>query len=149
MMTARQQYLIRDANEGDITRLSELITELGYPCTADEVQVRYANISKNSDYRTLVIVDDEFVVGMAGLTHQLWYEKNGTYIRIHCFVISKDHRGLGIGKILIRAIEHWAVETGANAIVLSSGNRDERLIAHQFYQDLGYNLKSSGFIKEL
>jgi GNAT superfamily N-acetyltransferase len=142
-------YTIRDARESDIPQLSTLITGLGYPCTDDEVRVRFTNVSRNPDYRTLVITEGETAIGMAGVIKGFWYEKNGTYVRILAFVVSEDQRGKGIGKLLIKAVEDWAVEVGANAIILSSGNRDERVGAHRFYQSLGYEAKSLGFIKQI
>lgn len=142
-------YQIRDAVEGDIPRLSVLITELGYPTTVEEVTIRYNLISQDAGYRTLVITDGETVIGMTGLATGIWYEKNGTYVRILVFVISETYRGKGIGKLLIKKVEQWAAELNANSVILNSGNREERTGAHFFYKSLGYEIKSSGFIKEL
>lgn len=142
-------YSIRDAQEGDIPQLTTLITQLGYPCTADEVLTRYTNVNQHPDYRTLVITDGDVAIGVAGVVKGIWYEKNGTYVRILAFVVNEDYRGKGVGKLLIQAIEDWARELGVNSVVLSSGNRDERLGAHRFYQGLGYEIRSLGFIKQL
>jgi len=142
-------YTIRDARESDVNQLSILITQLGYPCTPDEVLTRFNSVHNHPDYRTLVIADGGEPIAMAGLIKGFWYEKNGTYVRILAFVVDEDYRGEGIGKMLIKAIEDWAVELGVNAVVLSSGNKHERIGAHRFYQSLGYEIKSSGFIKQL
>ncbi|MGZ3753636.1 MAG: N-acetyltransferase family protein [Mucilaginibacter sp.] len=147
--TGSQLYRVRDANSSDIEQMSVLITELGYPTTIHEMEIRFASISPNANYRTLVIVKDDLLVGMAGLVKGCWYEKNGSYVRLLAFVIKKDHRGQGLGKKLLQEVEQWAADIGANSIVLSSGNRDERIAAHQFYQSQGYDIKSSGFIKIL
>jgi GNAT superfamily N-acetyltransferase len=143
------QFTIRDVSKNDIPQLSVLMTHLGYPATDTEVDTRLNNVSQNPDYRTLVITEGEQVIGMTGLVKGFWYEKNGTYVRILVFVIRQDQRGRGIGKLLIKAVEDWAVMLGANSVILSSGNRDERIGAHHFYQNLGYEIKSSGFIKQL
>ena len=141
-------YTIRDAREGDIPQLTILMAELGYPTTDEHVSVRFASVSKHPDYRTLVITDNDIAIGMAGLAKGIWYEKDGTFVRILAFVVSEDYRGKGIGKLLIASVEEWARELGANSVILSSGNRDERIGAHIFYQNLGYEIKSSGFIKQ-
>ncbi|WCT14625.1 GNAT family N-acetyltransferase [Mucilaginibacter jinjuensis] len=143
------QFIVRDAITEDVSQLSTLITQLGYPCTGEEVQIRFDSVSQNSDYRTLVIIDGNAVIGMAGLVKGFWYEKNGTYVRILAFVVNEEYRGQGVGKQLIKSVEDWAVELGCNAVILSSGNRDERIGAHHFYKGLGYEIKSSGFIKQL
>ena len=148
-MTSLNTYTIRNAKNEDISRLSVLITELGYPCTAEEVQGRFVNIDQHPDYRMLVITEGETILGMTGIMKGIWVEKNGTYVRILAFVIGQEYRGLGIGKILLKAIEDWAAEVGANSIIVNSGNRDERIGAHLFYQAQGYDIKSSGFIKIL
>lgn len=143
------QFIIRDARPDDVSQLSGLINQLGYPCTPEEAENRFNDIRQNQDYRTLVITDGDLVVGLAGLAKCLWYEKNGTYVRILAFVVNEQYRGRGLGKQLIKAAENWATELGCNAIVLSSGNRDERIEAHRFYKSQGYDIKSSGFIKQL
>ena len=142
-------YWIRDADSNDIEQLSILITELGYPTTTHEMETRFTNINQSAIYRTLVMVKDDLLVGMAGLVKGCWYEKNGTYVRVLAFVIKQDHRGQGLGKKLIQEVEKWATNIGANSVILSSGNRDERIAAHQFYQSQGYEIKSTGFIKSL
>jgi GNAT superfamily N-acetyltransferase len=143
------QFIVRDAITEDVSQLSTLITQLGYPCTTEEVQIRFDNVKQSPDYRTLVITDGDAVIGMAGLVKGFWYEKNGTYIRILAFVVNEQYRGRGVGKQLIKAVEDWAAELGCNSVILSSGNRDERIGAHHFYKGLGYEIKSSGFIKQL
>lgn len=142
-------YDIRDAREDDAAQLSILITQLGYPCTPEEVLVRLKNVGQQPDYRTLVIADEDKPIGMAGMMKGFWYEKNGSYVRLLAFVIDELQRGKGVGKKLINAVEEWAVEQGANSIILSSGNRDERKGAHRFYKSLGYEDRSLGFIKQL
>lgn len=143
------QVIIRDAHEGDIEELTLLMTDLGYPATLAEMQVRFKNIFAHADYRTIIAVIDDEVVGMAGLCKGVYYEKNGSYLRILAFVVKQTRRELGIGKILIRASEDWAVEQGVNTVLINSGNRDERKAAHVFYHKMGYVIKSSGFVKEL
>jgi GNAT superfamily N-acetyltransferase len=143
------QTIIRDAHEGDIEELTLLMTDLGYPATLAEMQVRFKNIFAHPDYRTIIAVIGDEIVGMAGLCKGVYYEKNGLYLRILAFVVKQTRRELGIGKILIKASEDWAVDQGANTVLINSGNRDERKAAHVFYHKMGYVVKSSGFVKEL
>jgi GNAT superfamily N-acetyltransferase len=142
-------YRLRDAVDSDAEQISVLITELGYPTTAHEIDTRFSDIKQDVNYRTLVMIKDDMIVGMAGLFKGYWYEKNGSYVRVLAFVIKQDHRGQSLGKKLLQEIEKWAVDIGANSVILSSGNRDERIAAHQFYQSRGYEIRSSGFIKTL
>jgi len=140
---------MRDAHEGDIEELTLLMTDLGYPATLAEMQVRFKNIFAHPDYRTIIAVIGDEIVGMAGLCKGVYYEKNGFYLRILAFVVKQTRRGLGIGRLLIKASEDWAVDQDVNTVLINSGNRDERKAAHAFYQKMGYAVKSSGFVKEL
>jgi GNAT superfamily N-acetyltransferase len=147
MLTER--VIVRDANREDIEELTSLMTDLGYPATLDEFRVRFENIAAHPDYRTIVVVLNDEIVGMAGLSKNIFYEMNGNYMRILAFVVKQSARKLGIGKILIEASEEWAREQGLHTVVISSGNRAERDAAHAFYQKMGYAIKSSGFVKKL
>ncbi len=77
------------------------------------------------------------------------YEHNAKYIRVLALVTGKDFRNKGVGKALMMEAEKWATEIDAYMIVLTSGLRDERKTAHAFYQHIGYEIKSSGFVKRL
>lgn len=139
----------RDAEPGDIVALTGLMNQLGYPTSEHDMVKRMETIFAHPDYKTIVAVLNNEVVGMAGLYKGLHYEKNGSYMRITAFVVREDQRNLGIGKLLIIAAEEWAVTQGINAVVISSRNSEERRAAHAFYQKMGYDNKSSGFFKQL
>jgi GNAT superfamily N-acetyltransferase len=143
------EVIVRDAVYADLEELTALMTDLGYPTTLEEFKVRFENISAHPDYRTIVALADGEMVGMAGLSKNIFYEMNGNYMRILAFVVKQSARKLGIGKILIEASEEWAGEQGLHTVVISSGNRAERDAAHAFYKKMGYAIKSSGFVKKL
>lgn len=86
---------------------------------------------------------------MAGLCTGLSYEFDGSYVRIVAFVVDSNFRRKGIGKKLIEEAENWTKEQGALFVALNSGNREERKDAHQFYWEVGYKAKSTGFVKSL
>ena len=148
-MILTENVIIRDACVDDIEELTLLMTDLGYPASVAEMQTRFKNIFAHPDYRTIIAVIGDEIVGMSGLCKGLYYEKNGLYLRILVFVVKKNRRELGIGRILIKASEDCATEQGLNTVLINSGNRDERKAAHAFYQKMGYAVKSSGFVKEL
>ncbi len=143
------EVIIRDAVFDDIPGMASLVTELGYQTTVDEMKSRYALIAQHPDYKTIIAVENNAVVGMAGLCKGLFYEMNGMYMRILVFVVRRDKQKQGIGKLLLQASENWAREHELKTILLNSGNRDERTDAHAFYKNMGYTIKSSGFVKHL
>jgi len=148
-MLLNDQVIIRDACSADLEAMALLVTDLGYPTSVAEMQARFNAVADHPDYRTILAVVNNRVVGMAGLMKGFWYEKNGRYLRILAFVVKQGTRNLGIGKVLLKAAEDWAQEQGLNSVIINSGNRDERAGAHAFYQKMGYAIKSSGFIKQV
>ncbi|MFT3822660.1 MAG: GNAT family N-acetyltransferase [Chitinophagaceae bacterium] len=141
---------MREATMADAAALTTLMHDLGYQATEADVQGRLSTLLHHADYRTLVATTgNNEVVGMIGLIKNYHYEHNGCYIRIGALVVKKEQRKLGIGRLLMEEAERWARQSGANALLLNSGNREERTAAHAFYKSLGYEIKSSGFVKWL
>ncbi len=146
---AAKQIEIRDAGVGDIADLALLMTDLSYPTSVMEMEKRFMLIHQHADYKTIVAVAGGEIVGMAGLCKGIFYELDGLYMRILALVVKQNSRSLGIGKLLLTAAEAWAVEQKLGTILVNSGNREERIVAHRFYEAMGYAVKSSGFVKKL
>jgi GNAT superfamily N-acetyltransferase len=142
-------FIIRQATDGDVPALALLMNELGYPTTEAEMQTRYDLLKSHADYATWVAVCNNQVAGMIGLLRNIYYEKNGIYIRVGALVVYKEYRKMGLGKALLRKDIDWAVELGASQVLLNSGNREERRDAHAFYQHLGFEPKTTGFVKTI
>jgi len=140
---------IRKAASEDIKELASLMGELGYPTTLEQMKVRFHNIEGASDHYTLVAGYKGRIVGMIGFHTGFLYSEDGIYVRIIALVVDSSVRSKGIGKLLLAEAENYARKLGANGIVLNSGNRSEREHAHQFYKNMGYSAKSTGFVKSL
>lgn len=145
----RTKITIREVEPADIIALTELMNELGYDTTVDEMKVRFENIKNHKDYKTFIATDDTEILGMVGFSKNYSYERNGIYVRILALVTRSSFRQRGIGKKLMDAAENWATEIGAGNVLLNCGNREEREIAQLFYKKIGYQVRSSGFIKKL
>lgn len=145
----RTKITIREVEPADIIALTELMNELGYDTTVDEMKVRFENIKNHKDYKTFIATDDTEILGMVGFSKNYSYERNGIYVRILALVTRSSFRQRGIGKKLMDAAENWAREIGAGNVLLNCGNREEREIAQLFYKKIGYQVRSSGFIKKL
>ena len=143
-------YLIRQLDlERDLHDVHQLTIQLGYPSTLEKIKQRWEYLHQDSHYQTLVIKQDSHVIGYAGFIQEYTWEFDGGYLRIQAFVIDQAHRGKGIGKQLMAAIEQIAKEQGFKMIQLNSGNREERHPAHAFYQGLRFDNYSIGFRKHL
>ena len=62
------------------------------------------------------------------------------YCRIGSISVSISHRGSGIGRSLMSAIEAWATSQGASDLRLTVWDFNQRAIA--FYEELGYQTRS-------
>lgn len=141
--------IIREAAPTDVFPLTELMNELGYDTTINEMKTRFENIQNHHDYKTFIATDGTVILGMVGLSRHYSYEQNGIYVRVLALVTRSKFRQKGIGKKLMDVAENWARTIGASKILLNCGNREERAIAQLFYKKIGYQIKSSGFIKKL
>lgn len=140
---------IRDFQLNDIACLTDLTIELGYDTTIEQMTKRMETILQLDNYWTFVAVLDKNIVGYIGLNKNYFWEQDGHFIRIQALVVNKEHRRLGIGQKLIDSAEKLARQINAKLMVLNCGNRDERQSAHQFYPKMGFEPKSTGYIKRL
>ncbi|MGM7701899.1 GNAT family N-acetyltransferase [Pseudalkalibacillus sp. Hm43] len=140
---------VREATKEDALQMVSLMEQLGYPTTLEQFEPRFEKIFSHTCYHTLVAEFEDHLVGMAGLCTNLFYEYDGSYVRIVAFVVDSNYRRKGIGKKLMKEIESWARDQGVNAIALNSGNRKERKDAHQFYLSMGFEAQSIGYGKAL
>lgn len=97
----------------------------------------------------MVVEHEQSVIGYAGLIQEYSWEFDEGYLRIQALVVDQAYRGQGVGKRLIAAIEDLAKQHDIKLIQVNSGNREERLPAHAFYQNFGFDNYSIGFRKYL
>lgn len=62
-------------------------------------------------------------------------------------VVLEDARGAGIGSALVRHVELWAAEKGAQRLSVTSGNH--RHATHEFYEKREYERTGLRFTKRL
>lgn len=132
---------IRIAQSSHAERIPELCHQLGYPTASEAIKQRYQTIQTNHQYVVYVALVDEAVVGWVhGQVRELLITP--PQILILGLVVDEQHRGQGIGRLLVQHIEQWAVEKGCDTILVRSNII--RIDAHQFYERVGYkNIKQS------
>lgn len=143
------ELIIREYKAEDVSALAILTHELGYPTTDSEMKMRMENILKNPACRTVVVISAGQVIGYMGMNKHLFWEQNGHFIRIQALVVKEEFRGTGAGKKLVEYAEDWAREIGAVKIFLNCGNKPGREGAHKFYPKLGFEAKSTGYVKNV
>jgi GNAT superfamily N-acetyltransferase len=134
---------IRVAVPGDAERISFINKEaLGYECPAGRTRERLDSILLRPTERVFVVCRDEdgFV---AGFLHAADYETIhlGSLKNIVSLAVDGAFRGFGLGRLLLDAVEEWALASGSGGVRLVSGF--DRVNAHQFYEHCGYIMRKN------
>lgn len=140
---------IRSYEPADLEVLAELMGYLGYPTTIEVMQSRMARVESNPDYYTFVAVCDNVVVGMAGVQQRMNYETDDRVTYISALVVNPAYQGRGVGTKLISYVEDWAISERSTILYLTSGIKEERKRAHEFYKRYGFDLTGYRFVKKL
>ncbi|HWY41004.1 MAG TPA: GNAT family N-acetyltransferase [Chthoniobacterales bacterium] len=138
---------IRRAEVADAAALADLMTQLGYPTRASEMEMRMETIYADRNYATFVAVSEGKVCGMIGTFTCYTYEHNGPSGRILALIVSEKMRGSGVGHALIMAAEADFARRNVRRIAVNA--RFERAKAHEFYEKAGYAKNGFRLVKEL
>ncbi|HZR78698.1 MAG TPA: GNAT family N-acetyltransferase [Chthoniobacterales bacterium] len=141
------EITVRPVEAGDTEALADLMTQLGYPTRAAEMQMRMETIQADTRYATLVAVSEGKVCGMIGTRISYSYEHNSPGGAILALVVSEKVRGGGVGSALIAAAENdFATKNIRRVAVYTHFRRTE---AHEFYEKAGYTKNGFRLVKEL
>ncbi|MHC4947058.1 MAG: GNAT family N-acetyltransferase [Planctomycetota bacterium] len=138
---------VRPATAGDAAALAGLLTELGYPQTADELAPRLRRLGEVPTLETVVAECGGAVVGAATLHRLPLLHDAGWLGRISSMIVTGSHRGRGVGRALVDRLERRAAAAGCVRMEVTS--RLRRREAHAFYEHLGYAHASKRFVKPL
>jgi ribosomal protein S18 acetylase RimI-like enzyme len=120
----------------DAEAIALLVTELGYPTSADQMRRRLTAILRDDDYETFVACDAGGVHGFVGTLIGPLYEADDPYGQIMALAVMPHYQRRGVGRMLMHAAESSLIERGARVLVVTSGHH--RPGAHAFYERLGY-----------
>jgi GNAT superfamily N-acetyltransferase len=141
---------IREIKPEDSPRVAELLTQLGYPATAEDVRQRLVYWLDDPLSRILVAERDTRVIGSLSLHAIPYLERTGRWARVESLVVDGAARRGGVARSLLQAAEDTARQWGCLAVEITSARyRDD---AHAFYKKLGYTDvcdKSARFFKLL
>ena len=139
--------LIREVKPADAPDLARLITQLGYPSSQGEIEKRMTVLARLPDHATFVAELDGRIVGLVGAYMDYALEIDGAYGRLMGLVVDEAFRGQGVGARLMEWIEGWLRDHGATRLTLTSGK--QRIDAHRFYRNLGYEETGLRFARPL
>ena len=137
---------IRDARADDGAAIASLLGQLGYETEAAAVAPRLERLVIVGDRVVVAVLDNE-VVGLAQLSASPTIEYERPAAKISALVVDESHRGEGIGRALVEAME---AEARARRCVLlfltTAARRDD---ARAFYRRVGLEETGTRFTKTL
>ena len=119
----------------DVERVADLLTQLGYPSTPDDIARRFTRLDGRDDQALLVADEGGAVVGWMHVGAHPYLESDES-AEILGLVVADGQRSQGIGAALVAAAERWAVQHGCQAIRVRSRTTRDR--AHAFYERGGF-----------
>ena len=137
---------IRDAQPADGEAISSLLGQLGYETAPSAVAPRLERLVIVGD-RVVVAVSEGEVVGLAHLHASPTIEHERPAAKISALVVDESHRGAGIGRALVEAMEAEARARRCVLLFLTTAARRED--AHTFYRRLGLEETGTRFTKTL
>ena len=140
--------MIRPAVASDAPILSELLTELGYPCSPAEIPARLDAFARFPQAVALVATNGYGeVVGLITSHIVSSIHDNDPVAWLTTLVVLEDARGAGVGSALVKHIEEWASRNGAKRLSVTSALHRED--THAFYEKRDYERTGVRFGKRL
>lgn len=138
---------IRDATSEDSAALAELLQALGYPVTPGDVPARLQRFETQGNGRVIVAEAEDQLVGFAAVEMTFPIHHATPVCHLSAFAIAPSARRQGIGRQLLKQVEHLARQSGCRRVVVTSA--EHRSDAHSFYPANGWRYTGRRFGKEL
>jgi GNAT superfamily N-acetyltransferase len=137
---------IRDARAADAEAIASLLRQLGYPTEPEALPARLERLLIVGDRIVVAELDDQ-VVGLAQLHVSPTIEHEQPAAKVSALVVDESHRGKGVGRALVEALEAEARARRCVLLFLTTSARRED--AHEFYRRVGLEETGKRFAKDL
>ena len=133
--------LIRPATAEDRYSVGQLAEDLAtsYQVDREAFATIFDRLLRTADALLLVAESDQQVVGYLLAQRHHTFHANGPVVWVEEVMVGAGHRGLGIGRALMKAVEVWAREGDAAYVALATRR------AADFYAALGYEPSATYF----
>ncbi|MCG7902092.1 MAG: GNAT family N-acetyltransferase [Candidatus Thiodiazotropha weberae] len=141
-MSSNSRFTISSVERSDFDKMVDLLRQL-FSIEADfnvdpDKQRRGLELLQESESAEIFVVrnDNQGVVAMATLQLVVSTAEGGLVAWLEDLVVDADHRGQGIGELLLSHINQWLENRGVKRVQLVA-DRDNRL-ALDFYKKQGW-----------
>lgn len=138
-----EKLRIRELGAHELELAFPVISQLR-PHRSLEEYIEIVKEMMKTGYQIACLFEDGKVVSFAGFTG-LTILAYGNHIWVYDLVTDENKRGRGYGKLLMSYIENLAGDNDLTCVALQSGF--QRVDAHRFYEDIGYDKVSFVFTK--
>jgi GNAT superfamily N-acetyltransferase len=135
---------IREARPGDAAAIADLLADIGHPVSPQDVPMRLEAFAAGPG-KVFVAEDGSGVLGVVTVNRLALLHRDTPVAFLNALVVRADHRGRGVGRALVDAVQSQARDWGCATVELTS--RDDRHGAHQFYVRLGFSTRSRKFVR--
>lgn len=125
----------RPAQSGDMPHLISLLAQLGYEWEEPQAAQLIADM-RSGQGEVFVAVSSGAVVGLINAIVDLRLAEGKTG-EIASLVVSANHRGQGVGRVLLQHAQAWLGERVSTIRIRTNVVRSD---AHRFYTSAGYNV---------
>jgi GNAT superfamily N-acetyltransferase len=130
--------------ENDVSDVSLLCTQLGYPSTKEQVLSRMKLLMKDKNHHLFVArTATGMVIGWAHVQGRRSLIAD-PFAQVSGLVTDEGHRGKGVGRALMDEAEKWARDQGYGDVLLYTNT--VRTDAHRFYQRMGYVADKTSYL---
>lgn len=122
-----------------VCELNTLLRELHGDSFHTPSLARWRVILAQKDVRFFVMFEKQKIIGMAMLRwHEFTGGRTGT---VEDVVVLEDHRGKGLGGLLMKELIQWAARR--RFIHLNLTSRPEKVVANHLYEKLGFKKRDT------
>ncbi|MGX7002466.1 GNAT family N-acetyltransferase [Caballeronia sp. KNU42] len=138
---------IRAAEPKDSVSIAALMHQLGYGVTPEIIREKLSALVDSASDAAFVACEDNIAIGCVSLHALPLFHMHGSLGRITSLIVDEEHRGRGIGQMLIQATERWFHSVGCVKAEVTSG--DVRIDAHRFYEKEGFTRDGQRLSKKI
>ena len=135
MFVSSRDLKVRLLRTDDVPIATELLRQLGYVVSPDELANRVEQVLATGTHFAAVAQDGGRVFGLVHAYQRPALEKPCEAV-VQSLVVETGARNAGAGKLLMAAAETWACARGFTNVVLHT--RIDRDDARAFYEHIGY-----------